>query len=227
MTPEQYDAWYRTARGAWIGEIEYRLLRALLAPAPGETLLDVGCGTGYFTRRFALAGNAVTGLDSDSSMLRFARAHSAKDERYVLGDARALPFKDREFDCCVSVTALCFIREQAAALAEMFRVTRRIVVLGLLNRWSVLYLQKGRHGGSGAYRGAHWHSTREVRELFSRRPGAQPELRFGVFLPSGGLLARAVELAAPACMPLGGFLAVASCGSAPCPPVRAAKACAG
>lgn len=149
MTPEQYDAWYRTARGAWIGEIEYRLLRTL-------------------------------------------------------------PFKDREFDYCVSVTALCFIREQAAALAEMFRVARRRLVLGLLNRWSLLYLQKGRHGGSGAYRGAHWHSAREVRELLSRRSSAQPELRFGVFLPSGGLLARVVELAAPARMPLGAFLAVAA-----------------
>jgi len=213
LTPEQYDAWYRTARGAWIGEIEYRLLRTLLAPAPGETLLDVGCGTGYFTRRFAFDGNAVTGLDSDSSMLRFARAHNAKDERYVLGDARALPFKDREFDYCVSVTALCFIREQAVALAEMFRVARRRLVLGLLNRRSLLYLQKGRSGGAGAYRGAHWHTAREVRELFSRWPGAQPELRFGVFLPSGGLLARAVELAAPARMPLGAFLAVAASSS--------------
>jgi len=210
LTPEQYDAWYRTARGGWIGEIEYRLLSTLLTLAPGETLLDVGCGTGYFTRRFALDGSAVTGLDSDCAMLRFARTHSAKGERYLLGDARRLPFADRQFDCCVSVTALCFIREEAAALAEMFRVTRRIVVLGLLNRWSVLYLQKGRHGGAGAYRGAHWHSAREVRELLSRWPGARPELRFGVFLPSRGLLARAVELAAPARMPLGGFLAVAS-----------------
>ena len=41
MRPEDYDAWYRTPRGAWIGETEYRLLWNLLAPRPGERLLDV------------------------------------------------------------------------------------------------------------------------------------------------------------------------------------------
>lgn len=35
MSAEEYDAWYRTPRGAWIGEVEYRLIRRLLAPARG------------------------------------------------------------------------------------------------------------------------------------------------------------------------------------------------
>ena len=37
VSPEQYDAWYRTPRGAWIGETEHRLLRKALAPLPNET----------------------------------------------------------------------------------------------------------------------------------------------------------------------------------------------
>ncbi|MGA8050092.1 MAG: hypothetical protein WCA09_07935 [Burkholderiales bacterium] len=53
MTPEQYDYWYRTPRGRWIGEIEFRLICALLEPQPAARILDVGCGTGYFTRRAA------------------------------------------------------------------------------------------------------------------------------------------------------------------------------
>ncbi|MBI3918343.1 MAG: class I SAM-dependent methyltransferase, partial [Betaproteobacteria bacterium] len=77
MTPEQYDAWYRTPRGRWIGENEHRLLEALLAPAPGESLLDVGCGTGYFTRKFARRELPVTGVDLDPAMLDFARRHAA------------------------------------------------------------------------------------------------------------------------------------------------------
>ena len=62
MTPAEYDAWYDSPRGRWIGETEFRLLQRLLALRPGETLLDVGCGSGWFTRRFAAAGDCgVTG----------------------------------------------------------------------------------------------------------------------------------------------------------------------
>jgi SAM-dependent methyltransferase len=208
LTPEQYDAWYGTPRGAWIGEIEYRLLRGLLQPGPAASLIDVGCGTGYFTRRFALDGQRVTGVDPDSRMLAFARAHSAADERYLPGDMRALPFRDREFDCCVSVAALCFVGEEAAALREMVRVTRKRLVLGLLNRHSLLHLQKGLRGGSGAYRGARWHKGSEVRDLCASLALPVPEIRYGVFLPAGGATARAFEALAPRQLPLGAFLAV-------------------
>ena len=210
MTAEEYDAWYRTPRGSWIGEAEYRLLHRLLAPAPGASLLDVGCGTGYFTRRFARDGHPSTGLALDAAMLEVARGRRAAGEHYVQGNALALPFKDREFDCCVSVAALCFIPDEDAALAEMLRVTRHRLALGLLHRRSILYLQKGHGGGKGAYRGAHWHTPPEVRELFSRVRCEEPRLEFAVFLPGGGLLARAVEWGMPSSTPLGAFLAVAA-----------------
>ncbi len=60
-----YDAWYDTPRGRWIGEREFRLAQCLLAPQPGETLLDVGCGTGWFTRRFAATGLRPDGSGSE------------------------------------------------------------------------------------------------------------------------------------------------------------------
>ena len=120
MTPADYDAWYDTPRGRWIGETEFSLLHRLLALQPGETLLDVGCGTGWFTRRFAASrgqndGWKVTGLDADSARLAFARAHG-RNERYLEGDARALPFTDASIDCVVSVAALCFIDDWRLAL---------------------------------------------------------------------------------------------------------------
>jgi hypothetical protein len=110
----------------------------------------------------------------------------------------------------VSVTALCFVPEEREALAAMARVSRRGVALGLLNRRSLLYLQKGRGGGSGAYRSAHWHTAAEVRSLFSGMPLADPEIRYAVFLPSGSVAARGVEARMPGGVPLGGFLAAAA-----------------
>lgn len=206
----EYDAWYRTPRGSWIGETEYRLLLGLLAPAAGATLLDVGCGTGYFTRRFAReAGLSATGLDANPEWLAFARARAAPGESYLEGNALDLPFPDASFDYAVSVTALCFIAEERRALAEMLRVTRRRFALGLLNRRSILYWQKGRGGGSGAYRGAHWHTPGEAAALLEGFPVVDVRIRTAVFVPGGGALARLVERHMPAGCPWGAFIAVA------------------
>lgn len=210
MTPEQYDAWYQTPRGRWIGETEYRLLIALLRPAPSAGILDVGCGSGYFTRRLARDGYRVTGVDFDRAMIAFARSRRAAAEDYLVADALALPFAARTFDCAVSVTALCFVRDERRALAEMLRIARARVALGLLNRHSLLYLSKGRGGGTGAYRGAHWHRPREARALLSTAGAAGIELRSAVFLASGGAAARLLEPLVPGRLRCGGFLAVAA-----------------
>jgi len=210
VDPAAYDAWYGTPRGAWIGETEFRLIIGLLEPEPGARILDVGCGTGYFTRRFADAGCDVTGLDPDPAMLAYARAHRVGTEEYVLGDGRRLPFSDGEFDYCISITALCFIAEERLALGEMARVSRRGLALGLLNRWSLLYLQKGRHGGLGAYHGAKWHTPAEARALLETLPMATRRIGTAIHLPSGDRFARSVEAVAPHWAPFGGFIAAAA-----------------
>lgn len=208
--PAAYEAWYHTVRGRWIGEIEFRLLRKLLRPEPGERLLDVGCGTGYFARRFAgEAALRVVGLDLDAAWIDFARSHAAGTESYCVGRAEALAFPDRCFDYSISVTALCFIADQRSALREMLRVTRKRFALGLLNRHSLLYLQKGRRGGTGAYRGAHWHTPEEIRALLEGLPVANLALRTAIVLPDGAALARCIERLVSARLSLGGLIVVA------------------
>ena len=211
MHPEQYDAWYQTRRGAWIGDLEYHLLDQLLTPHSGETVLDVGCGTGHFTRRFSASAAVgwTVGADIDFDMARFAAARGSA--AYLVADGQRLPFADRSFDLVISVTALCFMRDARRALTEMLRVARHRVALGLLNRHSLLWFVKGRHGGRGAYRGAHWHTRREVEHLFAGQPAHNLTLRSAIVLPGGGPLARWAEphlgRALSCC---GAFLAVAA-----------------
>lgn len=207
---ERYDSWYRTPRGQWIADAEFRLLVDLLQPRPGDRLLDVGCGTGHFTRRFARdACMQVTGLDPDLSWLAYARDHSTSGELFVAGRAERMPFRDRSFDRTVSVTALCFIADQRQALREMLRVTRTRLALGLLNRNSLLHLWKGRGGAAGGYRGAHWHTPAEIRQLFAGLPARDLEMRSAIHLPWGGSPAEAVESHLSNRCLFGGFLAVA------------------
>ena len=222
MDAAAYDAWYRTPRGGWIGEVEYQLLHRLLAPDAGATLLDVGCGTGYFTRRFAQdAGLHVTGLDPNREWLDYARTHGGPNETYIAGDALELPFPDASFDFVVSITALCFIQDEQQALREILRIARTRFALGLLNRSSLLHRQKGRSGGTGGYRGAHWHTLSEIQELFRGVAARDILVRTAVLVPSAGAIARIIEQLAPNMLPWGAFIAVTGSPAANAPAFRA------
>lgn len=208
VTPDQYDAWYDTPRGRWIGSAEWALLRSALELRADDSVLDVGCGTGWFTRRAAAEGASVVGLDLDESALQFARQHSPGQLQFLRGDATCLPFEDRSFDKVMSVTALCFVQQWLRAIAEIVRVGRLRFALGLLNRNSLLWLQKGRGDGLGAYRGAHWHTTAEIAAALRCLPVKDVQYSFGVFLPSGDAVAKMAERVLPSALPLGAFMAV-------------------
>ncbi|MBI5937310.1 MAG: class I SAM-dependent methyltransferase [Betaproteobacteria bacterium] len=210
MDPASYEAWYATPRGRWVAETEFALLLRLLDLPPGASLLDVGCGTGQFTRRFAQAGYRVTGLDPDPERIVYARQHGAGTENHLTGDGTHLAFADKQFDAAVAVASLCFVEDQIGFVREMLRVARRRIVLGLLNRHSLLHLQKGRDGGQGGYRSAHWHSLGEARALLHEVGLSDSAHGSAVFLPNGGGLAQAIERVLPARWPFGAFLAVAA-----------------
>ena len=106
----------------------------------------------------------------------------------------------------LSIAALCFIDDERRAVAECVRVARRRFAIGWLNRNSLLYRQKGRHGGSGAYRGARWHTASEVRALFAGLPVRKLTLRSAIFLPSGSRGAIWLERHTPGSFPWGGLL---------------------
>lgn len=205
--PAAYEAWYHIPRGRWIADREFMLLQSLLRTREGSSLLDVGCGSGYFSRRFARPGLEVTGIDPDPEALDFARQQGG-DIHYLQGDALKLPFSDNAFDYTVAVTSLCFIEDPLQALREMWRVSRHALVLGLLNRHSLLHREKR---GRGSYAGARWDTAGEIVKAWLPALIPQPggiAVRSAIFLPQGTRLARCGERWLPGALPWGGFLAV-------------------
>jgi SAM-dependent methyltransferase len=206
LSPADYDALYDSPRGRWIGHTEYRLLSNELALPSEGRILDVGCGTGWFTRRLAsLPGQLVTGIDLNVEWLAFARSHDPRST-YLQANALALPFADNSFDHVLSVAALCFTTDWHKAVSEIVRVTRRRFVIGMLNRNSLLWREKGRHGGSGAYQGALWLSPDEFAGSLKGLPISGPRMRSAIYLPSGTTTARIVERLLPGSVPWGGFM---------------------
>lgn len=87
------------------------------------SVLDAGCGTGWFSQRWRSAGHQVTALDLSEKMLEQAAINQAADH-YQSGDIEALPFADASFDRCWSNLAIQWCSDLPLALRELWRVTR-------------------------------------------------------------------------------------------------------
>jgi trans-aconitate methyltransferase len=94
----------------------------LLAPQPGELILDVGCGDGALTERIAAAGARVIGLDSSAEMVEAARARGI--DAFV-ADAEAMDL-DRfgQFDAVFSNAALHWMLDPDAVATGIFKTLR-------------------------------------------------------------------------------------------------------
>jgi 2-polyprenyl-3-methyl-5-hydroxy-6-metoxy-1,4-benzoquinol methylase len=84
----------------------------ILAPRPGERILDVGAGQGVLAPHIARAGASYTGVDAGKRMIKLASRRHGKDGRFLVGDARHLPalreLHEGEFD---AVTFLLSIQD--------------------------------------------------------------------------------------------------------------------
>jgi ubiquinone/menaquinone biosynthesis C-methylase UbiE len=208
--PERYEAWYATPRGQRADRAERALLERLLVPfATARSALEVGCGTGHFTRWLGGTLARVIGLDRAPAMLAEARRRHP-GLPLVQGDAHQLPIRSRAVDLAVFVTTLEFVEEPGQVLAEAVRVARRGVLVVALNRWSTgafsrrwgrdvraSRLGRARDFTLGSLRGLvataagpRLHALRWRGALFPCGPA-----RMSARIPLGGVLGIAVELA--------------------------------
>jgi ubiquinone/menaquinone biosynthesis C-methylase UbiE len=102
--------------------------------APGEAVLDIGCGTGSLAiaaRGRVGAGGAVDGLDASAEMIARARRKAAKagaDVAFTVGVVETLPYPDARFDVVLSTLMLHHL--PAAAREQCMREMRRVVKPG-------------------------------------------------------------------------------------------------
>jgi ubiquinone/menaquinone biosynthesis C-methylase UbiE len=165
----RYEGWY-ARRGRRADELETELLEKMLGRFPAaESILEVGCGTGHFTRWFAQKGFDVVGLDVSEAMLREARRLGGPTN-YLRADALSLPFADRSYDLTTMITTLEFLADPVRALAEAARVARQGLLLGVLNRWSVLALRY-RLSRNPLWRSARFFGPRELATLVRQAAG--------------------------------------------------------
>jgi arsenite methyltransferase len=101
----------------------------LLAPQPGERIVDIGVGPGllaYDLARLTGPAGRVVGVDVSADMLAIARERLASQPQAecLEGDAVGLPLSDGGFDAAVSTQVYEYVADMQAALAELHRVLR-------------------------------------------------------------------------------------------------------
>ncbi|WGO82629.1 malonyl-ACP O-methyltransferase BioC [Arsenophonus apicola] len=114
-----------------------------LSAMPGNTILDAGCGTGYFSKQWHLAGKQVIALDLSASMLAIAQQKQAA-KSYVQADMECLPLAEESVDLCFSHLAIQWCSNLYTPLSELYRITKKggVVAFSTLVDGSLHELQR-------------------------------------------------------------------------------------
>lgn len=131
LTSQIYDERYREEQ-----EAKYKAALECAGVLGCGTVLDVGCGSGLFFRKIALADRVVVGIDISKGLLRLAkcRARELPPVFLVLADADHLPFQKEAFSWVFAFTVLQNMPNPGETLVELKRVSKDdafFVVTGL------------------------------------------------------------------------------------------------
>lgn len=129
-----YDAYYQTQAGKEIDAIEEKLIVEALQKVPVGKMLELGCGTGHWTKLFVETGFDVIATDISDAMLRLIIDKNL-DAKILKANAEELPYKSNSFDIVASVTMLEFVASKEAVFNEIYRVLKPggHLLLGCLN----------------------------------------------------------------------------------------------
>jgi ubiquinone/menaquinone biosynthesis C-methylase UbiE len=122
-------------------------LDQLFTQAAPESLLDVGCGEGVLTERWARrVDGRVVGIDLDDPELHAEwERRRAPNLEYRVMKAENLPFGRREFDVATAIEVLEHVPDPEHTLAEMARVARRHLIVSVPREplWRALNMARG------------------------------------------------------------------------------------
>jgi SAM-dependent methyltransferase len=151
--------------------------------APGQSVLDVACGTGIVARAAADrvgSGGRVVGVDLNPAMLEVART-VRPDIEWRQGDAEDLPFETGSFDVALCQSALFFFPDPGRAVREMARVVGPAGTVAIQT-----YAPLAEQPAYGPFM-----------EVIARHAGPEARVLLGTYWSQGDL-ARLTELAAAA-----------------------------
>lgn len=171
-----YEKWFLGRKNHSTAELECRLMLEMLKPTKGESVLDIGCGTGASIFPFVDMGLEVTGIDPSPYMLDIASRNMGTKVDFHRGFAEDLPFDDNTFNHACFFTSLEFVDDPEKAIAEAMRVAKDRLFIGVLNRYAFKSIQRRIKGifTSTIYNRARFYSIWELKTLIKTLAGPVP-----------------------------------------------------
>ena len=181
-------------------------------PAPGEVVLDVGCGSGVDTliaSRMVGPDGCVTGVDMTAAMIERAQqcvvSARATNTRVRWGHAESLPVADASVDYVISNGVISLTPDKRDTLREIARVLRpggRLRIADVVVQWRIpRYVSESIHLWTECIGGATWmddypdlleeagFEQPEIREIFDVFAGTQVERNSSMFGARGANIA--------------------------------------
>lgn len=200
---DSYDSWYGSGAGAMYDRLEKKAFDNLTANNnTGGQLLEIGCGTGHWSRYFSEKGFEVTGIDISENMIKTAEKKNIPGCRFQIADGRKLPFFDHSFDVAAAITTLEFAEQPKELISEMARCVKPggRLLFGVLNSLASYNLKRKRKTQS-VYTYAQLFSPEQLKDLL----GSFGTVRMQIagFVPETGWLIRLSPLKEFLCRLLG------------------------
>lgn len=141
--------------------------------ASPNSILDVGCGEGVLTHKWAerLGDGRIVGIDLDEPELKAAWEHRQRENlEYRILEATKLPFADNEFEMTTAIEVLEHVPEPASTIAEMGRVAAKYVLVSVPREplWRGLNMARGSYIkdlGNTPGHVNHWSKRAFIKEL--------------------------------------------------------------
>jgi SAM-dependent methyltransferase len=172
-----YDSFYENPVGALYDRLEKAAIQRLLiekfptlhTPDFSARLLEIGSGTGHWSRLFAELGFNVLGIEPSLPMIAIANGKHIPNTEFLnhRGEDFILKPNNPPFDALAFITSLEFMDNPVAVIQNSFRYLKKhgTIIVGVLNENSTLGINRKKE--QTVYTNAHFYEEAELKTLFA------------------------------------------------------------
>jgi len=136
-----YDSFYESEKGRIYDRLEKSAVaRMMPSSKDNPKMLEVGSGTGHWSKFFSAHGFHVTGVDISPEMVDIAKSKNIPNTEFHVEDILKLPYEKNSFDIVCAMASIEFTHAPQLALNTMAQFVKRggYILLGCLNRNGLL-----------------------------------------------------------------------------------------